>query len=234
MFTLEWWVALIIGVVVGAFLTPIVAELLPIDNLRFRVLYLRKRVAKYIHSPTVHVRMTVKTPDLSNQALLLDMVSKKLEEAILSHHLKPTISNGEIGFTYEVANTALEVIFRIVTVPMNQVLIVSQLEAEISNRFSYREFDKRMIELIEVSHVAEDYLRVFTTEEFGERLLECKLSSVYQLTGLLREHNVNQLSASLGGAYEFELSRGGVVIYAQRVIESNILSFLRKLIVLYY
>lgn len=225
--------ALIVGILVGSILTPVVEELLPVD-LRFRVLYARKRLTKLARPPSVRVGITAKTQDLSNQGLSPDRVMEQLEQAVLSHQLQPKMSKDEVGFGFEIGRTIVDGTLRLVTLPKDQTLIVSQLEAQVWGIFSYREFDTGMLELTESLHLVEDYLRIFPTSLVAERVLECKLSSLYELTGLLSKYNIAQLSASLGDNYRFELGRNGLTVYAQRVIDGNVISFLRKLITFYY
>lgn len=233
MFPFDWWVAVIVGVILGAFLTPIVAELLPVD-LRFHLAYAKKRITKFVHSPQVRAGMIAKSPDITQQTLGAEDVLEKLRLAITSSGHEPRLLNGGIEFPFEVGGTPIEASLRLSVAPKGGKLVVTQLEAQVWGILNYRTFDKSILELTEALHVAEEYLRIFSLRPLEERSLECKLGSLYELTGLLAEYKVGHMSAALNSGYRFDLGPDTLTVHWQRVIDRNVLSFVQKLVTFYY
>jgi hypothetical protein len=232
--SVDWLIGLVIGAILSALLTPLIEAFLPVD-IRFRVQYSRKWLIKQISRPIVQVNITVKTPDISAQELSPAKVADDLKQAVILDNHEPQVTQDEVHFRFEVGKTTINGILRAVVAPKSHSLIVCQIEAQVQAGVPYRGFANGVHELTEATHIIEEYLRKFVPSPLPERAVECKLKSLYELTGILSDYNVEQLSASMDNdGYRLDLAKDGIIVYVQRTVDSSIIVLLQKLVTFYY
>lgn len=234
----------IVGIIITAIVTVIVIEFLP-NKLRFSVQFNVRRLKKLFRPPTIEITLVAKTGDLTLQELPVEELVSEARRQLSRAGFNVAESGNTLSSSLTLGNTRTQVEFApsvsIVegdeiredgATEFRQHQFVSQIQLSMSAQVKYHALAEQFLELSEAQQQILGNLGEQGKAFQRNRVLTCKLNSLYELTGILNKYNIDMLSANFERNH-IDISGDKVVLYSDN-LTGQLLSFLRKMIVMYY
>lgn len=232
-FGFPWWIALIVGTVIGAVFQNFIQGILP-SNLKEKSKYWRKDLGKRIHSPKINVRLLVKTSVVSVKVLEMENTIAQLEKEFRSEGIVPARQNDSLILNIPVGKQTVKATIDLSAVDIDNKLIVDQIQCTLEQQCDYRKFSSDVYEMREAQKKIQPILRNNISDFTEDVSLMCELKELYELTGILADANIGALRSSIeGDKLHFDLSKNMLTVYGKE-INAEMLSLMKKMIAIYF
>lgn len=229
---LEILMLLAIGAIIGFVLQNILFELFAGPELRFNLKYLKKRIGKKIRNPHVKTIFTTKTGDLTDENLDFEEIKESVKKDLKKGGFVLGPKGESLKFNFEMGKTKIDAEVMFALEPMEEKVIISGIDANITALCGYNEFEGHLLDLTAAAEKVEECLRnTIKNAKFGRRSLTCKLKNIYELTGVLSGLELSSLAAKIKNRYPIDLFGDRIVAYGN--VDQNVASTLRKMITIY-
>ena len=165
---------------------------------------------------------------VSTRENITELIKNKLSS-------KFTVSSTNLNLVVKVpiGNNEIEVTI----IPMHDVedenMRFESLECRITASCRFSKFSDRVGNFREAQRKIEHVLKDTEVPRFKEEMsLICKLKSLNEITGILKNTNFELLSAELDNGKQFELTKDKIIIY-DKDINDEMISLAKKMIVMY-
>ena len=232
-FTETWWIGLVIGTIIAVFVQIFVYEFLP-DKFKDTAKYWRKKIGKIIHPRKIKVKLIAKTFNVSEKKLDIEKTLETLRKEFVDSEYNPARQHSSLIFSVPIGKNTINVTLNVMPTITEDQEIIDAIECRIANECSYWKFHNDVHELREAQMKIASTLRKHVSDFMDHISLICELKSLYELTGVLADVKMGILYSNLeDGKTKFEISKNKITVY-DKDINTELLSFLQKMITVYY
>ena len=232
-FSNAWIVGLVIGTIISVVLETILYEFLP-DKPKEVLRYWRKKIIKSIRATKINVELVVKTDHLNNQNIDCTKMINDLSKELNNLGFIPSKRDYSLSTDLQVGKSIIHTTMNIIPTITDGNEVVDLVECRLIHECGYIKFDSDVRELREAQLKMESIIRKISNGFQEQISLICHLNSLYELTNVLSDAKIGMLSSSLEeGKVRFDLADNILTIYSKE-INAEILSFLRRMVTVYF
>ena len=232
-FTETWWIGLIIGSIIAVFIQLIAYEFLP-DRMKDSARYWRRKIGKIIRPRKIKVELVVKTFSVTDKQLDVESTLETLRKEFVGLGYKPAKQNDSLIFDVPVGSNIIHVSLNTMPTISEDKEIIDMIECRFKHECGYRNFNSDVRELREAQMKIAKAIRTHVSDFQEPISLICELNSLYELTGVLADVKIGMMYSNLEQSKtRFELSENKITVYDED-INTDMLSFVKKMVTVYY
>jgi hypothetical protein len=232
--SLAW--GIVVGVIVSL-IVYVIVTLIPIqEKTRYKVIFYRRKLSKFVLNPAVKVSYSTKTQNLEEKGMLLEEFVRTIQQKLVQNKF---VFKGTLGstsnFQYIFGTTEIEIALTpsyVVRESETNGLVVDYLQCDFKLiDCRYRNFNGHLLDLIQTLRKLEMSLE----DVVGRWLagsLTCEIKRLYKFVGVLKDLKMSSLMGKIGGLYEIELFEKSLIVYGD--VETKMSSMIKDIITYYY
>ena len=227
--------AILMGVIIGLIIDFII-KFIPIgENIRFKAVFYRRKLAKWIFNTPIRVSYTVKSSNLEGKGIYLSDFISQSRQRLIQNSFEFVGERGYSSiFKYIVGKTEMEITLTPSYFPQNENkdLVISYVQCDFKLiECGYRKLEGHMLDLMRALIKLKDSLREIIGELTNDSL-SCEIKRLYEFTGVLKDLKMSSLTGKICGLYKIDLSENKLVIYGP--LDQELVSIIKDIIAYYY
>jgi hypothetical protein len=229
----QFW-GIVLGVITALIVTFIVTFLPLKEDVRYKAIFYRRKLAKLIFNPAIKVCYTIKTGSIEDKNMRLSELVRDIREKLVQSNFKFKSEYGNASiFEFILGNTEVEIVITpSYIVDEEEEPLVDYLQCDFKlTECKYRNFNGHLLDLIQVFRMLEVSLENITGKWTGESLT-CEIKRLYEFVGVLKDLKMSSLTGTIGGKYTIELFENKLLVYG--TIETKMTSIIKDIITYYF